>query len=217
MAPTVSEEEVDDLLYLARAGEKDELAEFLSSLSTRENVSTAEILTAAKDEGKNTCLHMAAGNGHLGISPLLHPPRTRTLTNAAPEIVNLLVSQFSSGPEADRQAYLDAANEFGNTGLHWAALGGHLDVVKLLMESGASPVLANDKEYVPLDLAAQNGKFDVVDYFFAQSKGKEGENGDGLAEAAGGVSIDGAESGAGEGKGEEEGVADGAKEGVKEV
>ncbi|KAJ9160696.1 Ankyrin [Coniochaeta hoffmannii] len=198
MAPTVSEEEVDDLLYLARAGEKDELAEFLSSLSTRENVSTAEILTAAKDEGKNTCLHMAAGNGHL-------------------EIVNLLVSQFSSGPEADRQAYLDAANEFGNTGLHWAALGGHLDVVKLLMESGASPVLANDKEYVPLDLAAQNGKFDVVDYFFAQSKGKEGENGDGLAEAAGGVSIDGAESGAGEGKGEEEGVADGAKEGVKEV
>ena len=82
MAPNISEEEIDDLIYLARVGEKDELAELLSSLSTRENVSTAEILTAAKDEGKNTCLHMAAGNGHLGIPPVAHVPSTpRTLTN----------------------------------------------------------------------------------------------------------------------------------------
>lgn len=59
------------------------------------------------------------------------------------------------------------------------------------MENGASPVLANDKEYVPLDLAAQNAKFDVVDYFFAQSAGKEAADEGGLAEAAGGVSIEG--------------------------
>jgi ankyrin repeat protein len=106
------------------------------------------------------------------------------------------MSHFSSRPEAEKQAYLDAANEYGNTGLHWAALGGHLEMVKLLMENGASPVLANDKEYVPLDLAAQNGKFDVVNYFFAQSKGKEGENEGGLADAAGSVSIKGAGEGA---------------------
>jgi predicted transcriptional regulator len=66
MAPNISEEEIDDLIYLSRAGEKDELVETLSSLSIRENVSTAEILLAARDEGKSTCLHMAAGNGHLG-------------------------------------------------------------------------------------------------------------------------------------------------------
>ncbi|KAB5531417.1 ankyrin repeat-containing domain protein [Coniochaeta sp. 2T2.1] len=171
MAPNLNEEEIDDLIYLARAGEKDELVETLASLSTRENVSTAEILTAAKDEGKSTCLHMAAGNGHL-------------------DIVKLLVEQFDSRPKEEKQAYLDAANEYGNTGLHWAALGGHLDMVKLLMENGASPVLANDKEYVPLDLAAQNGKFDVVNYFFEQSPKQEDENGEGLAESAAGVSIE---------------------------
>lgn len=66
MAPNISEEEIDDLIYFARAGEKDDLVESLTSLSTRENVSTAEILVAAKDEAKSTCLHMAAGNGHAG-------------------------------------------------------------------------------------------------------------------------------------------------------
>jgi hypothetical protein len=74
MAPKLSQEEIDDLIYLSRAGEKDELTSFISSLAERESVSPAEILTAAKDEGKNTCLHMAAGNGHLGMSPsyLMH-------------------------------------------------------------------------------------------------------------------------------------------------
>jgi ankyrin repeat protein len=67
-------------------------------------------------------------------------------------------------------------------------------MVKLLMENGASPVLANDKEYVPLDLAAQNAKFDVVDYFFAQSAGKEGENDGGLTESAANVSIEDGET-----------------------
>lgn len=66
MAPNISEEEIDDLIYLARAGEKDELVDLVSALSKREDVSAAEILVAAKDEGKSTCLHMAAGNGHLG-------------------------------------------------------------------------------------------------------------------------------------------------------
>ena len=70
MAPRLSEDEIDDLVYLARAGEKDELMTLLSSLAEREKTSTAEILVAAKDEGKSTCLHMASGNGHLGKNSL---------------------------------------------------------------------------------------------------------------------------------------------------
>lgn len=62
----LNEEEIDDLIYLSRAGEKDELLSLLESLSARDKASTAEILTAAKDESKSTCLHMATGNGHLG-------------------------------------------------------------------------------------------------------------------------------------------------------
>lgn len=66
MAPQLNEEEIDDLLYSARVGDKDELTTLLSSLAEREKVSPAEILTSAKDDGKSTCLHMATGNGHAG-------------------------------------------------------------------------------------------------------------------------------------------------------
>lgn len=67
MAPQLSEDEIDDIIYFARAGEEKDLTETLSALASREGVSAAEILLAAKDEGKNTGLHMAAGNGHLGM------------------------------------------------------------------------------------------------------------------------------------------------------
>jgi ankyrin repeat protein len=107
--------------------------------------------------------------------------------------VKLIFEQFETRPKEETQAYLDAANEFGNTGLHWAALGGHLDTVKLLMDSGASPALANDKNYVPLDLASFNDKFDVVDYFLAKTEGMEGENEEGLTMSAGDMSVGNAE------------------------
>lgn len=66
MAPKLSDEEIDDLLYFARAGEGVDLTELLTSISAREGVSAGEVLVLAKDEGKSTCLHMATGNGHLG-------------------------------------------------------------------------------------------------------------------------------------------------------
>lgn len=66
MAPNLTEEEIDDLVYFARVGEDADLTETLTALSEREKASPAEILLAAKDEGKSTALHMAAGNGHLG-------------------------------------------------------------------------------------------------------------------------------------------------------
>jgi hypothetical protein len=66
MAPKLSEDEIDDLVYLARTGDDADLTELLSSLAERESATPAEILLAAKDEGKSTTLHMATGNGHVG-------------------------------------------------------------------------------------------------------------------------------------------------------
>jgi hypothetical protein len=66
MAPKLTEDEIDDLIFFARAGENKELEDSLKELAEREKVSEAEIITAAQDEGKSTCLHMATGNGHLG-------------------------------------------------------------------------------------------------------------------------------------------------------
>ncbi|KAK4235909.1 ankyrin repeat-containing domain protein [Achaetomium macrosporum] len=195
MAPQLSEDEIDDLLYAARTGEKDELTTLLSSLSEREKVSPAEILISARDEGKSTCLHMATGNGHA-------------------DIVTYLLSHFTSRSKEEKQAFLDAPNEYGNTGLHWAALGGHLPVVKLLVENGASVALANDKNYVPLDLASFGDKFDVVDYFLARSSGLEEENaasGDGLKNAVEGVQLE--EEGLQAGEEEDKGKSKGKEEG----
>jgi hypothetical protein len=64
MAPKLSGDEIDDLIYLARAGEDAELTQLLKELAEREKVTVAEVLQAAKDDGKATCLHMAAANGH---------------------------------------------------------------------------------------------------------------------------------------------------------
>lgn len=85
------------------------------------------------------------------------------------DTVNLLLSHFASSSAEQKKAFLDAANEYGNTGLHWAALNGHLPVVKQLVEAGASVALANDKNYVPLDLANFGDKKDVVEYFLRQA------------------------------------------------
>lgn len=68
MAPKLSEEEIDDVLYFSRVGENQDLSECLLELAEREKVSEAEILVETKNEGKSTALHMAAGNGHLGMS-----------------------------------------------------------------------------------------------------------------------------------------------------
>lgn len=123
--------------------------------------------------------------------------------------MKILVEHFSSRPKEEKQAYLDAPNEFGNTGLHWAALGGHLDVVKYLIAEGASPALANDKNYIPLDLASFGEKTNVVDYFLSQMEELETKDGaDGLGTATAAVDLDGKDAGEG---GEVEEAAEGAE------
>lgn len=67
MAPQISEDEIDDLVYFARVGETGDMTELLTSLAEREKVAQAVILMAAKDNGQSTALHMATGNGHLGM------------------------------------------------------------------------------------------------------------------------------------------------------
>ncbi|KAJ4136360.1 ankyrin repeat-containing protein [Fusarium equiseti] len=174
MAPKLTEEEIDDLIYFSRAGEQEDLTETIKSLAERENASPAEIVAAAQDaSNKSTCLHMATGNGHL-------------------EIVRQLISYFDNRPKEQKKAFLDESNEAGNTGLHWAALGGHLDVIKLLLEQGASPALANEQNYVPLDLAYFNHKNDVAEYFLSQAKKLEDKNQEegGLDAAVGSVEIE---------------------------
>ena len=188
MAPQLTEDEIDDLIYFSRAGELSDLTETLKSLADREKVSVAHILITARDEGKSTCLHMATGNGHLGRLSML--VITHLLLIPVTEIVRQVVQYFDVRPKEEKQAFLDEPNEHGNTGLHWAALGGHLDTVKFLLDQGATPALANESNYVPLDLANFNDHKEVAQYFFSFSGGLEAENGEGLDGAVASVEIE---------------------------
>lgn len=212
MAPQISEDEIDDLVYFARVGETADLTELLTSLAEREKVALAVILMAAKDNGQSTALHMATGNGHLGTSlnwasydfrllengrftirpkALAEYMKQVLLTRYLIETVRKIVGCFDERPKEEKQAFLDEPNEHGNTGLHWAALGGHLETVKFLVESGASPALANEHDFVALDMANQNDKTEVSQYFLSFLTKLEGENTEnGLGDATASIEIE---------------------------
>ena len=81
MAPNITEDEIDDLLYFARTGDEEEFNTVKNEICTRENVSVVELIQAAKDEQSgNGVLHMAAANGHHGMFPSSLPPN-RNSTN----------------------------------------------------------------------------------------------------------------------------------------
>lgn len=93
VTPKITPDQIDDLLYCARAGETDDLIayldELLGSSSSSPSASTtatpniafsapsavehrtkyiAAVLEQALDEGGNGMLHYASANGHLGES-----------------------------------------------------------------------------------------------------------------------------------------------------
>src|SRR4051812_21159126 len=66
--PTLTEDEIDDLLYFSRTAELSDLSSTITALSSTHNRYALEIIGAAIDPySGNTCLHMAAANGHADI------------------------------------------------------------------------------------------------------------------------------------------------------
>ena len=59
----------------------------------------------------------------------------------------------------------------GDSGLHAAALFGHVPVVKQLISAGADPTLRNQDGATPLQLAQQARQTAVVDYLSSLVKG----------------------------------------------
>lgn len=64
---TLTEEEIDDILYFSRVNELEEFKQTLAEIKTAKNYSEVDILKAAVDsETGNTALHYASANGHIG-------------------------------------------------------------------------------------------------------------------------------------------------------
>lgn len=81
-------------------------------------------------------------------------------------------------------AILNVQNSAGNTALHWAALNGHLESVKVLLEQGADPTITNQRGHDAVYEAELNDKTEVVEWVL-----KEG--GEGLEEGVGGETTEG--------------------------
>ena len=66
MTQNMSEDEIDDLLYLARIGDIEDFTSFSQELCTKYEYSKQQLVELARDpESGNGMLHMAAANGHL--------------------------------------------------------------------------------------------------------------------------------------------------------
>lgn len=64
--PTLTEDQIDDLLYHARTGDVEALGSEVEALRQSLDCSAVEVVEAAVDEGSgNGVAHFAAGNGHL--------------------------------------------------------------------------------------------------------------------------------------------------------
>lgn len=68
----LTEDEIDDIVYVARANELPELIPYLDSLTAKYNTPKDSIISSAIDaESGNTALHYASANGHLGRSDII--------------------------------------------------------------------------------------------------------------------------------------------------
>jgi hypothetical protein len=97
------------------------------------------------------------------------------------DIIKLL---FSTSTEKPAPEFLNAVNESGNTPLHWAALNGHLESVKLLIHSGVDVTIINRAGHDAVYEAEINDKNEVVDWLLGAVEelekgiGQSGEAGD---------------------------------------
>jgi hypothetical protein len=77
------------------------------------------------------------------------------------DVIKLLFSVCGDKPAPE---LINAVNEAGNTPLHWAALNGHLESVKVLIQSGADVTIINQAGHDAVFEAEINDKKEVVDW-----------------------------------------------------
>ncbi|KAI4213089.1 MAG: hypothetical protein LQ351_004243 [Letrouitia transgressa] len=169
--PSLTDDQIDDLLYLARTNSLSDLRETVSTFSKSQNTSSHNILLATIDrESGNSLLHMTSANGCMGslISLITTHPSPFANTKA-----NLLVilrrSQLPSPP-------------FFYIFKH---------AVKALIGAGADPAIRNGTGHDAVYEAEVGGKDEVVSWLLKEGEGLEkGVVGDHVKEERDGEDAD---------------------------
>ena len=68
---------------------------------------------------------------------------------------------------------IDLSNSSGNTSLHWAALNGHFEAVKLLVEAGADISNLNLARHDAVAEAEKSGKVEVAEWLLNHRRDQE--------------------------------------------
>lgn len=79
-------------------------------------------------------------------------------------MIKLLLSYSADKVSTSASGLIKSVNDAGNTPLHWAALNGHLESVKLLIQSGADVTIINKAGHDAVFEAEINDKSAVVDW-----------------------------------------------------
>ena len=116
-------------------------------------------------------------------------------------VIDIIKFIFSTSAEKPAPEFLNAANEAGNTPLHWAALNGHLESVKVLIHSGADVTIINRAGHDAVYEAEINDKSEVVDWLLGAveelergvGQGGQAEAGEDMEEDMGEAGVDSAE------------------------
>ena len=170
--PSLSEEDIDDLLYFARTNSLSDLQETLSNLSTSRSAPPPSLqplllLSHAVDPSTgNSALHMASANGHV-------------------EIINYILSLFSDpdsnpgleqgGGGGSKNELLNMQNKAGNTALHYASLNGHLSAVQALITAGADHGIQNSAGHEAALEAERAEKAEVAEFLLGLARGGDGD------------------------------------------
>ncbi|KAM0698807.1 hypothetical protein Q7P36_000851 [Cladosporium allicinum] len=158
---TLTADEIDDVLYFTRVNEASDLQATITELAQKYNRAPREIVEAAVDaESGNGALHYCAANGLADLFPVL------TAYFTTPSSADATTSPIAP--------YLNRPNAQGSTPLHWAALNGHLPVVKQLVSAGADMWAKNEAGHLAMFEAERVDKGDVVQ-FLLEAGGKDVE------------------------------------------
>ncbi|EHY55211.1 hypothetical protein ABEF92_001263 [Exophiala dermatitidis] len=212
---------VEDLIYFSRTGELEGLRDLISALCRSHSCSPAAILASAIDVdadglgSQSTLLHYPAANGNFEvveylISLIQETSSENEVEKQQKEQQQRLTSSSSSSSLINRQ------NVSGNTPLHWAAINGHLEVVKALVAAGADPSIVNAAgrdAVVESECSANEGAKECANWLLKNCQGLERGVGGGDEAQAADTTMDDVEVENGEAAGEaEDGVERGQGE-----